>query len=82
MIVVVGVSHRTAPLPVRESLAFAPASLGEALRRLRAEAGSGEAIVTVRSAVDLPLGLQVAVRSRAVADLEASLALARAGGGR
>ena len=45
MIVVVGVSHRTAPLPVRESLAFAPDSLGEALRRLRAEAGSGEAMI-------------------------------------
>lgn len=39
-----------------------------------------EAIVTVRSAIDLPLGLRLQVGSRAVADLEAALA-ARAGGG-
>jgi Flp pilus assembly protein TadG len=39
-----------------------------------------EAVVDVRSAVDLPLMVRVVVRSRAVADLEASLATA--GGGR
>jgi len=45
MIVVVGVSHRTAPLPVRESLAFSRDALGEALVRLKAEAGAFEAMI-------------------------------------
>ena len=34
MIVVVGVSHRTAPLEVREALAFPREGLRDALRRL------------------------------------------------
>ena len=42
-------------------------------------ATGGEAVVTVRSAVDLPLGLRLAVGSRAVADLEAALAAGTAG---
>jgi len=45
MIVVVGVSHRTAPLPVREALAFPKERLAEALLRLRAETGAGEAMI-------------------------------------
>src|SRR4051794_19874477 len=45
MIVVVGVSHRTAPLAVRESLAFARDGLAEALLRVRAETGAGEAMI-------------------------------------
>jgi len=45
MIVVVGVSHRTAPLPVREALAFARDGLADALLALRAETGAGEAMI-------------------------------------
>ncbi len=45
MIVVVGVSHRTAPLPVRESLAFPRDALAEALVRVKAEAGALEAMI-------------------------------------
>jgi glutamyl-tRNA reductase len=45
MIIVIGVSHRTAPLPVRESLAFPKDQLRDALLRLRAETGAGEAMI-------------------------------------
>jgi glutamyl-tRNA reductase len=45
MIIVVGVSHRTAPLPVREALAFPKDQLRDALLRLRAETGAGEAMI-------------------------------------
>ena len=45
MIVLVGLSHRTSPLPVRESLAFAKERLVEALQRMRQEAGVSEAMI-------------------------------------
>ena len=45
MIVVVGVSHHTAPLEVREALAFPKEGLPEALARLREEAGLEEAMI-------------------------------------
>jgi len=45
MIIVIGVSHRTAPLPVREALAFPRDQLRDALLRLRAETGAGEAMI-------------------------------------
>ena len=45
MIVVVGLSHKTAPLGVREALAFAKEGLVEALGRLRSEVGLAEAMV-------------------------------------
>ena len=45
MIIVIGVSHRTAPLPVREALAFPKGQLRDALLRLRAETGAGEAMI-------------------------------------
>ena len=45
MIVVVGVSHRTAPLEVREALAFPKERLAEALTRARDEAGLDEAMI-------------------------------------
>jgi len=45
MIIVIGVSHRTAPLPVREALAFPKDQLRDALLRLRAETGAGEAMI-------------------------------------
>jgi glutamyl-tRNA reductase len=45
VIVLVGLSHRTSPLPVRESLAFAKERLAEALRRMREEAGVAEAMI-------------------------------------
>jgi glutamyl-tRNA reductase len=45
MIVVVGVSHRTAPLAVREALAFPREQLRDALLRLRAETGASEAMI-------------------------------------
>lgn len=45
MIVLVGVSHRTAPLEVREALAFPKDRIVEAVRRLRDEAGLDEAMI-------------------------------------
>ena len=45
MILVVGVSHRTAPLALREALAFPQERLAEALARLRAETGLAEAMI-------------------------------------
>jgi len=45
MIVIVGVSHRTAPLEVRESLAFTRGDLPEVLARLKKDAGLAEAMV-------------------------------------
>jgi glutamyl-tRNA reductase len=45
VIVVVGLSHRTAPLAVREALAVSRESVGEALRRLREEAALREAML-------------------------------------
>ncbi|MBI3457769.1 MAG: glutamyl-tRNA reductase [Candidatus Rokubacteria bacterium] len=45
MIAVAGVSHRTAPLPVRESLAFPKERLSEALKRLRTEPGVDECVI-------------------------------------
>jgi glutamyl-tRNA reductase len=45
VIVVVGVSHQTAPLAVREELAFPRETLGEALGRLRGEVGLSEAMI-------------------------------------
>ncbi len=45
MIVVVGLNHETAPLAVREALAFPKERLGEALSRLREEAKLGEAMI-------------------------------------
>jgi glutamyl-tRNA reductase len=45
VIILVGLSHRTSPLPVRESLAFAKDSLAEALKRMRQEAGVAEAMI-------------------------------------
>lgn len=45
MIVVVGVSHRTAPLPVREALAFPRESLSRALEQLRQQACVREGMI-------------------------------------
>lgn len=45
MIVVVGISHRTAPLALREALAFARDRLTEALHRLKDEAAVEEAMI-------------------------------------
>ena len=45
MIVVVGLNHETAPLPVREALAFPKERLAEALAKLREETGLGEAMI-------------------------------------
>jgi len=45
VIVLVGLSHRTSPLPVRESLAFAKERLAEALQRMRQEAAVSEAMI-------------------------------------
>ena len=45
MIVVVGLSHRTAPLAVREALAFPEDRLGEALERAQEEGGLSEAMI-------------------------------------
>jgi glutamyl-tRNA reductase len=45
VIVVVGLSHQTAPLAVRESLAFPKDRLEEALERARGEAGLAEAMI-------------------------------------
>ena len=45
VIVVVGLNHETAPVAVREALAFPKERLPEALARLREEAGLGEAMI-------------------------------------
>ena len=45
MIVVVGLNHETAPVAVREALAFPKERLPEALARVREEAGLGEAMI-------------------------------------
>ncbi|HYN05283.1 MAG TPA: glutamyl-tRNA reductase [Vicinamibacteria bacterium] len=45
MIVVVGLNHETAPVAVREALAFPKEALPEALARVREEAGLGEAVI-------------------------------------
>ena len=45
MIVLVGVSHRTAPLEVREALAFPKERMAEALQRAREEADLDEAMI-------------------------------------
>ncbi|MCG6926265.1 MAG: glutamyl-tRNA reductase [Acidobacteria bacterium] len=45
MIVVVGLSHHTAPLEMREALAFPRERMGEALERLREESGLAEAMI-------------------------------------
>ncbi|HEX9185765.1 MAG TPA: glutamyl-tRNA reductase, partial [Vicinamibacteria bacterium] len=45
MIVVVGLNHETAPVGVREALAFPKERLEEALARVREEAGLGEAVI-------------------------------------
>jgi glutamyl-tRNA reductase len=45
VIVVVGVSHRTAPLEVREALAFPKDRLADVLRRLLEQGGAAEAMV-------------------------------------
>jgi glutamyl-tRNA reductase len=45
MIVIVGVSHKTAPLEVREALAFPREGVGGALRRLREDLGMPEAMI-------------------------------------
>jgi glutamyl-tRNA reductase len=45
MIIVVGLNHETAPVAVREALAFPKERLPEALRRVREEAGLAEAVI-------------------------------------
>ncbi len=45
MIVVVGLSHETAPVAVREALAFPKETLAAALERARSEAGLDEAMI-------------------------------------
>jgi glutamyl-tRNA reductase len=45
VIVVVGLSHHTAPLEMREALAFPKERMGEALERLREESGLAEAMI-------------------------------------
>jgi glutamyl-tRNA reductase len=45
VIIVVGVSHKTAPLAVREALAFPEPKLGDALSRVREEVGLPEAMI-------------------------------------
>lgn len=45
MIVVVGLNHETAPVAVREAMAFPKDDLAAALARVRAEAGLGEAMI-------------------------------------
>jgi glutamyl-tRNA reductase len=45
VILVVGLSHHTAPLPVREALAFPREGLADALERARSTAGLEEAVI-------------------------------------
>ena len=85
MIVVVGLSHRTAPLAVREALAVPREGIAEALRRLREEAGLTEAMllstcnrVEVYGQADEPRAQPLAealaaIHARPLADLESHL---------
>jgi hypothetical protein len=59
---------------LRSAAAIAPANAAVTL----GSAGA-EAVVTVRSAIDLPLGLRLPVGSTAVADLEAAMQAQSAG---
>ena len=45
VIVVVGLNHETAPVAVREAMAFPKEKLGEALERVKQDAGLGEAMI-------------------------------------
>jgi glutamyl-tRNA reductase len=45
VIVVVGLNHETAPVAVREAMAFPKDALGAALERVRRDAGLGEAMI-------------------------------------
>ena len=45
MIVVVGLNHETAPVAVREAMAFPKDELGRALERVKQDAGLGEAMI-------------------------------------
>jgi len=42
----VGINHKTAPVDIRERVAFAPARLADALRELTAQPGVQEAVIT------------------------------------
>ena len=44
-IVVVGLSHQSAPIEVRERFAFTPAMMDEALALLRSEPGLDEGVI-------------------------------------
>ncbi len=44
-IVIVGLNHRTAPVEIRERLAFSPESVGNALRRLLEREGVAEGVI-------------------------------------
>ncbi len=44
-ILVVGLSHKTAPVEIREKVAFGPETLGEALRAVRERGGVREALI-------------------------------------
>lgn len=67
MIVVVGLSHRTAPIEVRELLAFSPEDVARLLSELTAESAVGEAmIVSTCNRVEVV----AAGRSEPRADLE------------
>jgi glutamyl-tRNA reductase len=69
-LLVVGVSHRTAPLDVREALAFPRERLAEALARAREDAGLAEAMI-------LSTCNRVEVYGRAAAEGAPAEALAR-----
>jgi glutamyl-tRNA reductase len=43
--IVIGLSHRSSPVTVRERFAFSEASIPQALEKLRHEAGAGEAVI-------------------------------------
>jgi glutamyl-tRNA reductase len=45
VIVVVGLNHQTAPVAVREAMAFPKDELGQALKRVKQDAGLGEAMI-------------------------------------
>src|SRR5919109_1764311 len=87
MVVIVGLSHRTSPLPLREALAFPRERLTDALRRVRAEAGVGEAMILstcnrvelyghadeAEGVADRLAGFLCSFHGRPRADLEASM---------
>ena len=69
-LLVTGVSHKTAPVEVRERLAFPPAALPAALADLKARGGVSEALIlSTCNRVELYMARPVSTELRCVSNL-------------